>query len=259
MRRLTATQVAAMTASLSVLGNLGTRYGIPVFGIVATAHADSYDDDELEEVVVTGYTGTPWVVETYHPGTSGVPPTGGGGTSTPPTQPPVARAPTTATTSVQRNAVRCAERYSIVANANSPDGQRGGQPAGYTTQFVAAYGWGANSDSITPKVVTSTTNAPPDANHTQRIVGWTSTVQHVSFIYTLSINYDVQQTGVNLESHLINTIVHEWGHAWWPYYVGEAPYDAIGDEAQSLYEQGGGANASCNIKPPRYGNLGGRK
>jgi hypothetical protein len=260
MRKLTiaqvATMTASMTASIGMIAATTSRLGIPMLGLAALAHADPYGDDELEEVVVTGYVGTPWIVETYRPGTSGIPPSGG--SSGPPTAPPVARSPTNAPTTLQRNAVRCAQRFSIDVNVNDPHGQ-GGQAPGYSTQFVSRYGWGANGPGIEPAVIETTTNAPPDANHQQRILGWTSTVQHVSYIYTLNIQYDVQNTGVNYEAHLINTLVHEWAHGWWPYYLDHSIPDALGDAAQALYEQSGGANAECNTRPPRYGNLGGRK
>lgn len=260
MRKLTAAQIATMTASvtasISMVAATTTRFGIPMLGLAALAHADTYGDDELEEIVVTGYTGSPWTVEIYHPGTSGYPSTGGG-SPTPPTAPPVARAPTNAPIPVQRNATRCAMRYSVDVNETNPHGQ-GGQAPNFRTVFQPGYAWAANNVNIQPPVIVTTTNVAPDSGHTGHALGYTSFSEHISYVYTNEVQRHATANGVDYEADLVNTIVHEWAHSWWSPWDESVP-TALGYAAQAMYQNDGGAGAECNTRPVHNGNLGGHK
>ncbi|MEO8064072.1 MAG: hypothetical protein ABI821_15160 [Pseudomonadota bacterium] len=54
MRKVAATQLAAMTAAVDVYATTVARYSIPLLGLTAANTAFAYDDEELDEVVVTG-------------------------------------------------------------------------------------------------------------------------------------------------------------------------------------------------------------
>jgi len=250
MRKLTATQIAAMTASLGVLGNLATRYGIPMVGLAAIAHADVYNDDELDEVIfIVDGTEFPWIVRAY-------PHTGSGcsGTSCTPTQPPVATAPANPTLPVQRNAMRCAMRYSIDLTVRFSHLDNGGQRSGFNTKFVKGYWYGANTTSQADDPAVSQTQ---DSHHSKHVLGHTQfDGVNTSFIYIDEVQRDATARGIDFEENLINTIVHEWSHAHWS---PETEDDAItiGNAAGDAYRSDGGANASCNTAPQHNGRVGG--
>ena len=263
MRKLTmaqvATMTASMTASIGMITATTSRLGIPMLGLAALAHADAYGDDELEEVVVTGYVGSPWTVEIYNPGTSGFPSTGGGN-PTAPTAPPIARAPTDAIGPVQRNAVRCAMHYSFDVSNTFPNLGNGAKP-GFSTKFQYGAAWGATDPNVRPRVIVTTDfNNRPDALHTEHVMGWTSFENSTSFIYV----DEVQRFAANPNNHvtydenLVNTINHEWSHSWWSPRDEDQAGD-IGDAAAALYRAAGGANAPCNTAPQHNGSFGGRK
>jgi hypothetical protein len=252
MRKLTAAQVAAMAASIGVLSTTATRLALPVLGVAVSSQAYAYDDDELEEVVVTGTrpTGPAWDVYVVPSGGSCC--SGSGGAV-----PPVAVAPSNAVTTPNRNALRCATEFSIQANVNPAGG--GGQEPSYHTLYMTGYAWGTSNANLPAEPVITSTNAPPGPGY-ERVLGWTSPVRRISYIYTTNVQYDATQQGLNYQSHLINTLAHEWAHQWNPYSANtHTEADRLGNLAQQLYDQAGGANASCNTRPIRYrdGNLGG--
>jgi hypothetical protein len=253
MRKLTPAQIAAMAASVGFLAQPAVRYGIPLLAITMTAHADSYDDNELEEIVVTGTrpAGPTWDVYIV-PWTPAPPTTGGGGTPAN----PVAQAPTNAQVPMTRNATRCATQFSMAANVNPAGG--GGEAPTYSTVYQTGYAWGTNNINAPAQPVITQTNAPPGPGYF-RVLGWTSPVQRISYIYTTNIQYDASQRGIAYQSNLVNTLGHEWSHQWNPYYADETEPTRLGNLTQSLYEQAGGMNAPCVTRPVHNGNLGGHK
>jgi hypothetical protein len=258
MRKLTAAQIAAMTASLGVLGNLATRYGIPMVGLAAIAHADVYTDDELDEVVfIVDGTEFPWIVRTYPHSGSGC-----SGTSCTPTKPYVAQAPTNAVGPVLKNAVRCAEHYSVDVAATEPTISPGSRPD-FSTKFQTGAAWGTELPNLKPKFVITGdyVNPPADKRYTTPILGSTTfddTTGHVSTIFTDMVrnHAQVQSNQTTYDQDLVNTITHEWSHEWWSPET-EADANRIGKKAGDAYRAGGGANAPCNTAPIHNGRVGG--
>ncbi len=257
MRKLTAAQIATMTASVTAsLGMVAAttiRYGIPM-GLVTLAHADVYSDDELDDWIFTGYVSFPWILETYRR-----PPSSNPGTPSPPPPPtpPVARAPTDATGPIQRNATRCAMRYSINLSVTFPNLGKGPM-TGFGTKFVRGYAWGANTIHDNPPYIVTPTNVPPDDRHTGHILGKTTFSERTVYIFVDEVQRDAAARGIDFQENLVNTIAHEWSHSWWSPRLEEEAVQ-IGNAAGEMYRRDGGASAECNTRPPHNGNLGGRK
>ncbi|HUQ10690.1 MAG TPA: hypothetical protein VM146_10285 [Steroidobacteraceae bacterium] len=249
MRKLTAAQISAMAASMGFFTHAATRYGMPMLALAVgpAAVANDYDENEMEEVVVTGtrpnYSGPTWDVYIRPL------PVTGGGVGVPSN--PVASAPSNADTSLNRNALRCATRFSIEANVNPAGG--GGQAPGFQTVFRTGWWWGStNPDpNSNPRPIQTTTNQAPPGY--QRIVGWTSRTDGTSYIYTTQVAYEAPARGISVQRNLVNTVGHEWSHQWYPWDETDQTATAAGDRTQQLFDAAGGMSGSCWTTPPHYG------
>jgi hypothetical protein len=162
---------------------------------------------------------------------------------------PVASAPSNADTSMNRNSLRCAARFSIEADVNPAGG--GGQAPGFQTVFLTGWWWGATSASTSPPTIQTTTNQAPAGY--QRITGWTQRTTSTSFIYTTQVAYEAPARGISVQRNLINTVGHEWSHQWHPWDETDQTAIAAGNRTQQLFDAAGGTGGSCWTTPPRYG------
>jgi hypothetical protein len=253
MRKLTATQVAAMAAAVGASAFNSARLGMPLLAFVPIA-ANSFDETELEEIVVTGVRPGGWDIVIFPIGGSTSP--GGGPAPSPSPSPPVAQAPTNADIPVERKATRCALRYSMDFGA---PGRRGEHPE-FTTSFDSSgFAWGTTNPTE-PAVRISASSTTPPAPGYFLIDAYTSRVNRTSTVYTQNVQLTATRRSISYETNLVNNLVHEWSHQWDGFNTNEPLATQLGNQAQAQYLQDGGdSGAPCNTRPLRNGSFGGNK
>lgn len=237
MRRLSATQVAAVTAAtVTVWGLAADKLKIPVLAmvpIIQDAHAAL---TELEEIVVTS-TSVRYNVNLERFFANGAHQTVG--------RQDIRSGGSGQTLSTQsKQAQECALMYS-----KGELGPNSGPNPAYTVEMnTTDWGWGTNNPNL-PSPVPTTTNVSPGPDYfpinAQTI---TTSSTHKTIVYEKRVNAHAIAAGLTFKQKMIETLVHEYYHQWFPNDADALAADA-GADALARYNADGQNQSKCQNQP----------
>jgi hypothetical protein len=145
-------------------------------------------------------------------------------------------------TAATKQAEKCALMFS-----KGQLGTHSGENPNYTTIINSTqWGWGTETDGL-PGPIATNTNVSPGAGYFP-IEGQTKLSIETTYVFVQNVARDAAAAGSSFKREMVNTLVHEWYHQWFPLEPHQNAINA-GNRAEQAYVAAGGDSLTCDRKP----------